>query len=201
MRYESKDFIKSHRQWQESRESKKIVNGKSHQVNGCMNAANRNTSRFDRKFGQENLRYNDAGGSVQSNKIQEGDNSCNANQKDLSIPADFSKRELEQLVRIRKKQTQQKSSGVEDKTTTNVNSHEDHNEDICRQPFEVILAARNNVRQAYREKRLESPVELDSLIVSMIPNQMWFGDFFRESQGAVEKIQKRMLMDYSRENM
>jgi hypothetical protein len=33
-----------------------------------------------------------------------------------------------------------------------------------------------------------------------LPSQVWFGGFLNESQDALNKIQNRMLLNYSREN-
>ena len=204
MRYESKDFIQSHRQWRESRESKKIIDGTATEI-----YSSRSIDKIISRFDKGNYRQNcppkedlvtypgniDARKGVQSNQIQGEDYSYKTSPKDLSPPADFSKRELEQLVRRRQRQRQQKSSDFEAKVTTNMASCEKHSNDIRRQSLEILLATRNNVKQSYRERSLEAPVELDSFFLSILPNQMWFGDFFRESEGALEKIHKRTFLD------
>jgi len=211
MRYESKEFIKSHRQWQESRESKESVNGESTLLNDYIGGTDQTMSRVDRILSQQkclpkeknvsNSDDYDARDSVKSSHSYKGFQSYTANPNNLSLPADFSKRELEQLVRVRKKPIQQKSSNFEDETIRNMTLHEDNANEIRRQSFEVILMARNHVQKSYREKRLQSSVELDSLLLSALPKQMWFADFFRESRDAVEKTQKRISINYSRENI
>ena len=201
MRYESKEFIKSHRQWQESRESNRGVNGKANQLKNSIRGADNIVSLVNGSVGQQKRFPKedvvsdsddiDARDNVKSNQLHEGCDSYNSNPKDPPLPSDFSKRELKHLIRIRKNRTQQ--------GTTKITSHEHCTNEIRRQSFEAILTARNNVQQSYREKRSGSSVELDSLLLPVLPKQMWFGDFFRESQDAVEKIQKRILN--SRENI
>mmetsp|Transcript_9161 Transcript_9161/g.22459 ORF Transcript_9161/g.22459 Transcript_9161/m.22459 type:complete len:212 (+) Transcript_9161:204-839(+) len=211
MRYESKEFIKSHRQWQESRESKESVNGESTQLNGYIGGTGQTISCVDRMLSQQkclpkeknvlNSDDYDARDSVKPNHSYEDFQSHIANPNNLSLPADFSKRELEQLVRIRKKPIQHKSPNFEDDTLRNTTLHEDNANEIRRQSFEVILMARNHIQKSYREKRSQSSVELDSLLLSALPKQMWFADFFHESRDAIEKTQKRISINYSRENM
>jgi hypothetical protein len=220
MRFESKDFMKSQRQWQESRESKKNIDRNSTKENkvledapntkGCVRSTDSNIEEVDKRYGRSDglprgnadSDDNDARDDGDSHKIERsGEGSTDPNPHDSLLYADFSKKELEQLERSKQKRAQEGILTVKETTTkTTSSSYEQYTEGIGSKTVEAFLSARDKVRKSNKAKGIEPSTDMDGLLLYMLPSQVWFGGFLNESQDALNKIQNRMLLNYSREN-
>jgi hypothetical protein len=220
MRFESKEFIKSQRQWEESRESKKTVGQNSTEENtvlegasktkGSIRSTDSNITQVVTRYGRGNVLTkgnvdsddNDARDDSDSHKIERsGEGLTDSNPRDSLLYADFSKKELEQLERSKQKRAREGILAIKETTTTTStsSSYEQYPEGIIGKMVEAFLTARDQVRTANKKQGIAPSTDLDGMLLYMLPSHVWFGGFFNESQDALNKIQKNMLLDYSRE--
>ena len=199
MRFESKDFIKSQRQWQDSRavgkknsrEEKVFSNDSSYPDRG--NHAIPPARDTESRSLKENLATD-----KDNDYRDDGEDSTHSSLHDKFVPSDLSKKELAQLEQSKQKQTQEQRPHVRDEMINN-NPREDKIGGFDRKSVETFLAARERVKRANRNMAVEPSMDIDEMMLSILPSYVWFGDFLNESRHTISMIQRRMLLDYSRE--
>ncbi len=194
MRFESKEFILSRRQSQDSQEVKKSSGyPKSKSVSErTKDYIRRTNSKTASSFGPQNSPKekkisdnhdnNDARDDGASHKVEPSVTAGN----DKPKPVDVSKKELQQLAKLRLQRKQELVLAI-------------CNQQIVYDPVDEFLKAREAVRQSNKEKGIESSQVIDDLIMYFLPSHMWMGKLMSESKGAVNKIQDRMMVEYDHE--
>ena len=243
MRFESQDFIKSQRQWRESRESKTNANNDhGHaRVNSGRNSRarkavsndararmgssrttrlNNNYEHRDYYLPKRNAVSDDDARDDEddSDEIEREQNNSttipneNANNQSTTVPPDFSRKELEQLVRSKQKQKRMLQEAAaaavaaEEKTAkTKISSYEEYTEGIRRASVEAFLNAHDKVKKSNNREAGAATENnsryMDGVLLFMLPSHVWFGNFLNGSQDALNKIQKRMLLHYSSDDV
>lgn len=121
-------------------------------------------------------------------------------------PTDSSKRELEELEQLKQNQTQERVLAVDDKTAAMnllqqyTQGFEDYTESFRRKFIQEFLSAREIVKKSNRKKGIEPSKEIDALVQYMVSSDGGSGHLLTGPQDAVNKIQQRMLLDYSSNN-
>ena len=199
--------MQSHRQWRESRDSKTktnqdliaddVVVEETPNAKGFVRSKNSDTAPSNGHCDVLVVRKVVSGGNNEDNNgdaRDDDDNSQNSEQKyrNRSLPAEFSNKELQQLVRTRMRRKQQEREATTDQDTGTDNIR------TC--SLDAFLKARETVRRNNKEEGIESSKAIDELIHFMLPIHTWFGGFLSESKGAIDKIQNRMLIDYNNNN-
>ena len=199
MRFESKEFILSRRQSQESQEVKKSDYPKSKSVSErTKDYIRRTNSKTPSSFGSKNSPKekkisdnhdnNDARDDSASYNVEPPDTT--SNQPPLRL--DVSKKELQQLAKLRLKRKQEL-------VLAKKKSEKKINQPIVYDPVDAFLEAREAVRQSNKEKAIESSQVIDDLIQYFLPSHMWMGKLMTESKSAVNKIQDMMMVEYDHE--
>mmetsp|Transcript_26303 Transcript_26303/g.56395 ORF Transcript_26303/g.56395 Transcript_26303/m.56395 type:complete len:229 (+) Transcript_26303:138-824(+) len=224
MRFESPDFIKSRSQWQVSREwnkngvcnvdptSESILSNDTGRVNNYVCSINERTARINKS--------NDcsAGSNYLSDDNDVRDDGCtdDTNQEagyipeDAPAPSDFSKRELEQLARSKQKQrrdqtqTQNPRQAQQPPPASRLTPHtsmpcDEYFEGIRDSSVDAFVTARDRVRKSNKEKGIQDSGDMCGLLFHLLPSNVWFGDFFKESKDDFGRVQKRMNLEYSNE--
>ena len=190
--------MRSQRQWQESRNAKKSIDRKSttetvaveenRKLKGCLRNANTSITRHPDFLSQGNA--DSRGG---DHDARDDGDSGEASKDPNGRPADLSKKELEQLKRSKEKQAQERISPVKETTPAATTTMISYAEGFRR----AFLSAQKEVEKA---RGVKSTIDIDSLMQYILPNHVWMGDFASGHQDSLNKIQRKMLVEYSRNN-
>ncbi|VEU38530.1 unnamed protein product [Pseudo-nitzschia multistriata] len=223
MRFESQDFIMSQREWQENRRAKANDHSATKQDSSLSrdgtqyNASGSGLNRKQYGYSSQtkNIARDDSRSSTQKKNAvaqhevrqdrrdePDSDSDSDVDSRDEStpnVPSDFSKKELQELVRSRRRQKQDQSTQVgqsQEQRQTSTYSYHGYADKFRQESLDSFVAARNKVKESNRDLGVENTRGMDCLLLCMLPTNVWLGDFLSDSRGDVEKIQKQMLLSF-----
>eukprot|EP00536_Pseudo-nitzschia_multiseries_P018402 jgi/Psemu1/55433/gm1.55433_g len=208
MRFESKYFIKSQRQWHESRGLKlEDRSGTKHHCVDSSDAEARNRYRGSAETSEQrndrclHLKHGKCiaeQGARDDGGMGKRENSTIGTEQIKSAPSDFSKKELLQLARRKQRQKlDQETMTKTMNTTAKPSSYEDFADIIRMGSVDSFIDAHHKIKESNRALGIPNSRGMDGLILAILPNSVWINDFFNESRDAIDKIQAKMLLDYS----
>ncbi len=207
MRFESKEFILSRRQSEESRELKDAdhlmkIKPVSERAQAYLRKANPKAlpSFRSMKTREEKVSDDSRDESTSTAIVVSGTPS-----DEPSLPVDLSNREVQRLVKLRETRKRELALAAkqerEDFCSSNRQTTFDQSiQNLMTSSVDAFLKARELVRQSNKERGIDSSQAIDDMIQYLLPSHMWMGKLMTDSKSAVRKIQTKMQVEYDRES-